>query len=594
MFRTHSRILSCIVLVVLVVLTSACSKSTSPTPDLTPTVPTQEAPLTLDELREIYDEKIEYLPAEARRDREPPRDLVDWIPTGRHDIDISIAECNSFQLLEAVLEGGVSPQKIANFATFCRDEWHTKRGSLQSLILFSTSEYEYEKSRQFTYVKMRLENGKTVRGLIGVKDNKKRPLIIAVCGVMCEAGDRASRYLLMQLFDETPFHVLVLANSFTMDFVEDNGVMGLGGLQGADTVMRVARHLRNPSNPLYDKISDLHLFGLSLGGHEALMASVLNERHRDHFGTAPIQSLLGFCPVVDYQETTMSIFENSFKKTVFKFGTGKVTKLAAESLAMNTEVSDYADYKQYSLALAWRNQQTYQTLYEQKLEPWSLPHFENIEEAFEAGRFQNHAHKIKIPMLLWASEDDPVVDTGINTLLLQQKRGQTSITTVVLPSGSHCASALQYGWRNVSLTLQSFFLSQSQNYRLQRKTIHLDTELKISARYKDRKILRYDWSLKKNSDQARLILKYQKPDQYLDVRKCRNEESIRANIARCSESVHLDISLRHFPGFISMASNKPEAQAATRWLNVNVQVLDESNQDVMGTSNTPVRLKYIE
>src|SRR5690606_29663669 len=106
-----------------------------------------------------------------------------------------------------------------------------REGAIQSLVRFSTVNYPLVKNSKLKNIEFTYDRGRSVaRAIIGIKDQKRRPLVVIKNGLYGEANEETvSKNFFMHLFDESPFHVLLLGNMTGKDFLLDNARVALGG-----------------------------------------------------------------------------------------------------------------------------------------------------------------------------------------------------------------------------------------------------------------------------------------------------------------------------------------------------------------------------
>src|SRR5690606_24298542 len=77
----------------------------------------------------------------------------------------------------------------------------------------------------------------------------------------------------------------------------------------------IAKMLTQSSEPLAQIIDSIHVFGISLGGHGVLFSSLLN-KHNSAKGRPLIKSFMALCPVVDLNNTMVSLTQSGVKSAV--------------------------------------------------------------------------------------------------------------------------------------------------------------------------------------------------------------------------------------------------------------------------------------
>lgn len=526
-----------------------------------------------------FDEVATFIPETYSAKPSVGKELIDWVPTGVPEQQVSHG-CTPESLREAVLSGKNDPQfLIENFLSFCLPHWKTKTTGYEALVRFATVDYKFKFSRDISYYKIKLENGRIIRGLLALKpDSKPRPLIIVACGVMCDTGSRTSVYLLTQFFDETPFHVLMISNHTSHTFYEDNKVAGFGGVNAADTIIRLARAVQNPKTALSKKISEVHAFGVSLGSHETLYAALASSSHIKSFGESPIKSFGTMCTVIDYPKTVGALYDNGLVGKIFIKSSEDFMRQIATDLNVDysnppRKPNGRVDYNALNSQIFFANQLRFQQMYPQ-ITPWSFPLFDKMDALLEFSKFQNFLTEITQPIFVLASKDDPIVDQRINTqnlLHIEKTFSQSPFTVAFADEGSHCATSMSYGWRNMSLVMQSFFLAHSHEFREQLVQRTLPVKVSKLVEVFGVEPFSYEWTAEKEKDFAKLKLKS-------------------SGVLVSS----LSVPLSAFGGVVRKPITHVEAQALTRWLNVQATVVDEYGEPVMSSGRLPKNIEFIE
>lgn len=549
---------------------------------------------------------VRYIPHPPVRESAALKEFVDWTPTAAPELHKGPLEyCNPITVRHQIASsvGSNIPANAKHAIETCLEKWEIRSTMIGNLVEFSTINYDYEKTRSFQYLKIQMPNSKIVRGILGVKPGAKaRPIVIATCGVLCNAGDKNSEYLLMKFFDESPFHVLVLGNHTSPAFVEDNGVGGFGGgINAGETLVKLARDLRRPENPLSSKISHVFLYGLSLGGHEVLYASYLHQRMVSMGGVPVIDGIAVNSPVVDFPETIQRLTSRSVIKQVFGIALGGMFKIVSklvgfdlEAAANHPETKD--DEFKINSQLFYANQQAYYERFP-ATENWEIPKASDANMLLEQTRFQSYAAQTEIPVLAVSSKNDPVVRPYQNALLLEKPELENRYSVVVAKNGSHMGMALAYGWRNMSLAFQGYFLALAPDFYSQMKTYSVNmpnlSNWKPAKYIKKRnaKIVRVDWKAHEGTSRIDLQVTVTgfSPNEPLIC-----QEDITLNTPACTSVLKIKMDIGDFPTPLNIPATKQEAAALTRWLNVQIDITDQDGHSPVDTQKLPAVAKYLE
>lgn len=187
--------------------------------------------------------------------------------------------------------------------TACEGAWTSRAPpflvQLYKLLSISLDPDNYAYGRN---VILKLPQGVILKGFLAMKaDRVKRPLIVFRAGIFSNTQEfYPERAYLIQLFEQSSFNFLLLESSSGADFIKHNQALSFGGFDEGMENLWVAQKLKNSNEPISQFIGDVHLAGMSFGGHGIFSALWLAEYQR----TTPIfQSALALCPLVHFAET---------------------------------------------------------------------------------------------------------------------------------------------------------------------------------------------------------------------------------------------------------------------------------------------------
>ena len=385
-------------------------------------------------------------------------------------------KCSGSDLENAILAEKSSfsrqAEGIRNFFNRCETILHNQGvGALRAFYEVTQIRYDICRNSRLRKVHIRLSDGTYVRGILGLKsDHQPRPMIIAKCGVFCNMNDPSIKLMLMHLFDESPFNILVLTNVTGSSFVRDNERVDLGGLEEGLQMIQVAQLLR--STHLSSKILSLHAVGISLGGHAALYASFYNQFFRDNEGKPLLQSVFAGCPVVDLQASVEDLFDSGVRGKVaqldFSDEYSRFIDKSSILKEMFPEQSALPEGHEISRRVAEFAIQSYS-----KKTPGWLPGpindlgIQNETELWALNNFLHWADQDRTtPTLIWAGRDDWVVQARNNTVRLDEQLKKTKnpdLQVVLTDWGNHCALSRMLGWDVTSSLLRTHALVNSPN-----------------------------------------------------------------------------------------------------------------------------------
>jgi hypothetical protein len=148
--------------------------------------------------------------------------------------------------------------------------------------------------------------------------SEPRPLIIVKCGLQCDLGTPTLKYLLSMLFDEGPFHVMLVPNITSKTYQIQNKIVSVGGFDEGRNVLAVAKYVDSDAFPFKEKISRVHVAGISLGGHAALYSGLYNSFDKKPNGDSYISTIFAGCPVVDLKSSVDGLYDGSTLGKIFE------------------------------------------------------------------------------------------------------------------------------------------------------------------------------------------------------------------------------------------------------------------------------------
>ncbi len=318
-------------------------------------------------------------------------------------------------------------------------------------------------------------------------------------------------------------------------------------------------------------------------------------------GTAVIDGIALNSPVVDFPETIQRLTTKSVFKQIFGIALGGMFKVVSKLVGFDLEeAANNPDTKdnpfKINSQLFFANQKIYNERFP-ITENWELPKASDATKLLEQTRFQNVAGKATIPVFAISSKDDPVVRRSQNALLLDKLELKDRYSVVFAEKGSHMGTALAYGWRNMSLVFQGYFLSLAPEFYNKFKTYSVDmpdlAEWKTAKLIKKRKskIVRVDWKANEGSSRIDLQITVSgfSPNEPLICK-----EDFTLNTPACTSVLKIKMDIQDFPTELNIPETKQEAAALTRWLNVQIDVRDEDGNNPVETQKLPAVAKYLE
>lgn len=399
-------------------------------------------------------------------DESIPLGFFEEVPDGLSTKDMS-PHCDPRRLEDSVVGKKLSlPQYFSTLKQYfsrCQSEL-VSRSPLGKWGLFKFSKFIYPffSHPQVSEFLVRLPNGTKVPGILALKnDPRPRPLVIVKCGVFCSAWTTATmKSYLMHLFDQSPFNVLLLANQTGMDYIYHNKRISLGGFTEGYEALQVGKWMMEQWEHR-DRISSIHLMGISLGGNAAVLGAAYNDMYPLPSGKKVFSSVTAICPVISLRPTLEKLYDSQIVGRAFE----KTTRdHFLEARNYITDVPDlisegqlpskrrgYSDFIG-NLAVTSLNRRSV---------PLDLAGF------FRSNNFFNLKESVKTPLLVWASKDDTVVSNRINAQVLEYDDGYEKVPHVGvlnLSYGDHCGFSSAYGAQAAATVLRTYVLQNSPEF----------------------------------------------------------------------------------------------------------------------------------
>lgn len=434
------------------------------------------------------------------------RPLFEEIPDGLSSKDISPG-CDPRLFEDKLLSKKISTaeyyRQIKNYFSACGNELTQRSwiGGVGSLIKTSYYQYSFLQHPQIKSFTIKLPSGTQVPAVIALKrDPRPRPLVVLKCGVFCSAAESTSMIeSVISLFDQSPFNVVLLANQTGTDHIALNHIVSIGGWTEGDEVMQVGKWLKEKWE-YKDRISSVHLVGLSLGGNAAVMGAAYNDMHPQADGSKVYSSVMAICPVVSLQPTLEHLFASPIIGDLF----AKYTKdQFTDSRSDLTDVPDLLTEKnipksKYEMSdfLGLLNSTSLQ-----RRGIASTP-----SSYFKNNNFWNLKQKVTTPMLVWASKDDIVVSNKLNAQVVEfdnYYQNSPTVGVVNLPYGSHCSFSAAYGFLATTTVMKTFVLAHSPEF-LDYKQNQMPWSFGFKKMYPVEEHVGQVWKFAAKSDQAKV------------------------------------------------------------------------------------------
>lgn len=340
-------------------------------------------------------------------------------------------DCATVKFVERLMQNPDPAAKTHIFEEYdknCEDQYVTGPllHSWQALRMFSQA-YDIDDHPFLHRVVFKLPDGRKLKGLIALKDNKKRPFVVLRMGIAGNIEEAfPERFFYYQFFERGLFHFLMVENMTGSDFIHNNKVLDFGGLAEAYQNLWLADLLQNPKQPISKLVESLHLVGLSLGGQGVLTSAWLlpHQKNPDSY-----RSILALCPLVNLGPTFDSLFlKSGWRKLPLEFWAhsrfGEFRDTHPElfesffGLPHRVLTAIAKDYKKPNAALFGQR------------EPEFLKNQTDFFALHELSKWQKQPHK---PMWIWTTNDDWIVPVKINAATLVDQ------PIVHIKVGNHCS-----------------------------------------------------------------------------------------------------------------------------------------------------------
>jgi hypothetical protein len=426
-------------------------------------------------------------------------DVLKWNPTGRPDRHIPNCDPRRFQdmSLGPEISPRQLPQQIEGILQECHREWETGRDSFLvnsvGMMLFQLHPTRHPFGRQ---ILLHLPNHIKIKGFLAMKpDGKKRPLVIFRTGLFSNTHEfYPERSLFLQMFEQSPFHVLVLESSTGSEFLKNNTSWAVGGFDEGIQNFLIARQLQTQQEPISKWISHVHLMGSSMGGHGALFGALLNEHNLGPQGQRVLQSSLAFCPLINMQET----LEFHQRRSPF---IGLMNYWASRRLqVLKVHIPEISEENFIPQFFDWI-QDTYKgplVAAEGRLPDLNLPPgMQSVllspqrpaDLFWQMNHFWPWYQNVQTPVMVFSTRQDPVVEWTLNSGRIAEKQlqtGNSNFHLVTFEKGHHCSLPIAYEWEALSTLFQTFILKNSPGFQLRPVEFRLPLASELRNQFGDR------------------------------------------------------------------------------------------------------------
>lgn len=354
-------------------------------------------------------------------------------------------------------------ERVRAFSDECGDEFQAGARDLIRNVYYSMmARLEVQAHPYARHVMFDLPGGVRLKGLLALHDDRPRPLVILRLGIFSNSEEMlAERFLFMQLFEQAPFNMLVLESMTGVEYVRRNQARAFAGLDESVQTLQVIRRLRDPRGKFARLMTDVHLAGISMGGHGQLLTHRLQALQE---GGPWVKSTLLFCPLMNIRTTLDHHFSSPLSQRMlnawalgrFPFLLGTDPRLTKEKFLSDLLSLVTADY--------------HGPLSD---EPWIRwpDRLARARNDFWSGNDYWTGYKdVPTPLFIVATRNDQVVPYELNAGLLETGAldlGKTPWILLPLDQGFHCSLPASYDWTQMSSLFQSYLATFSPGLRLE-------------------------------------------------------------------------------------------------------------------------------
>jgi predicted alpha/beta-fold hydrolase len=296
------------------------------------------------------------------------------------------------------------------------------------------------------------QSGYYLKGRLALKPGpQKRPLVIVRMGIFGNSEEiRAEKFLLQLLYENSPYHVLVIESTTGVDFLQNNHFMSAGGYEESFQTISVVRQILENEVPFSKQVSKVFLVGVSLAGHGVLHSLHLNEQLKKPL----ISKAIAICPLIDFKKTIDRLSERSIKTSLMDYWLQKrlhfLKEKEPELFVVSAHLWSETFFSRFARHLAAQFQGA------RALDPklnWKNPSVmqkEINEKDFQQAQDVLSKYKnIQTPLLVIRTANDFLVDFDDNTKALNQlldPKAKNNIGSILYQEGHHCTLPVAYRW----------------------------------------------------------------------------------------------------------------------------------------------------
>ncbi len=397
------------------------------------------------------------------------QEKLKWAPTGKRG-PVSVG-CDPWHWQDKLQNaGGTAKQYQAvsqNYINQCESGFHgfwvnPIFQSLKSLWI----QFDARKYSMGRHVMFHLPGQVKLKGFLVMKgDLKKRPLLILRAGIFSNTMEFfPERSMVIKLFEQSPFNVLMLESLSGSEFVNNNKAVSMVGFDEGLQNYLILRNLMSPNNALSKTISAAHIVALSMGGHGAFYTTLLDSSQK----MAPLlSSVLAYCPLVDHRGTTDFHNSGGISKWLMNYYSARrLTGLKEIIPGLTSDhwidgLIEHLEKNYRGPLVSIPTDINLPTVTRESFADVSNP----VSLFWRVNDYWRGFRNVKIPMLVFANPKDPLVPFGINSQKFMDHRidvRDSDLAVTVFPEGYHCSFPAAYDWSFTATLAQGFIYSTTK------------------------------------------------------------------------------------------------------------------------------------
>jgi pimeloyl-ACP methyl ester carboxylesterase len=470
--------------------------------------------------------------SESKTSSSPSLSALAWTPKGIPGLPMSKA-CQA-TTVDQIISSAKNDLELqsrleANHAKCERSIQQQEYLSIGSMAKYYALSYQLKKNPAIKQGLFQLHDGRQVPAVFAIKNgSRKRPLVIAKCGIYCDAADGAvAANIFMHLFEESPFNVVMLASSSGKQAAKLNQLSSVSGADEGAQLFESAMILAKYWPALMQVTSDIHYVGFSLGGQAALFAGIYSSLYRETLqqaGVPHVGSTISVCPVVDLPAQVEAVANSKIRTAIFNRFAGDIFNSPQLNAELKGERSNLLGHASRATLNYFTQDASSTPLFARLLAPLAhligrTDNFNPIADAASFGfsnQVQNWAQLNTVPTLVLHSSDDELVPSSINSRRLTSKNlAGSKYISIEMSRGGHCAISLATDWRYISQMMRSFVSKNSAHDESLLQPTQVDLTEEISSWSWNQRlnisngevISDIFWNIEPNAKQASLTFK---------------------------------------------------------------------------------------